>query len=242
VAIEVRAGEIVGLVGPNGSGKSTLIRLLSGVLSGYSGAARIDGREVSGIARLSLARTIAVVPQEPVFTFPFTALEIVLLGRHPHLAGSTFEAETDIALARDALRRCGAAELASRRLQDLSSGERQRVVFAKALAQGAPLLLLDEPASFLDIRHQVALYDLVRSLAREGHTVLTALHDLNLAAEYCDRVYLLREGRIEASGPPEAAFSSADLARVFGCEVHVDRNSRTGKRIVLPLPARVRVP
>jgi iron complex transport system ATP-binding protein len=241
--IDLRAspGEVVGLVGPNGSGKSTLIKVVSGVLADYSGSARVGGREVRELRRGELARQLAVVPQEPTFSFPFTALEVVLMGRHPHLAGLAFESDRDVELARDALDRCGVAHLASRAIHELSSGERQRVVFAKALAQQPGALLLDEPASFLDIRHQVELYEIVRERARErGGTVLTVLHDLNLAAEYCDRIYLIRAGRIEAEGPTAEVFTYANLSRVFETEVYVDTNALTGKLLVVPLSKRAR--
>lgn len=239
ITLHTGRGEVVGLLGPNGSGKSTLIRVLSGVLAGYGGQAKIDGREVSDISRRELAKSLAVVPQETTFGFPFTALEIVLMGRHPHLAGLAFESEQDLNVARNALDRCGAGDLATRPIHQLSSGERQRVVFAKALAQQPQILLLDEPASFLDIRHQVALYDIVRDLAeqRDG-SVLTVLHDINLAAEYCDRIYLLREGRIEAGGPTREVLTYANLKHVFDTEVYVDTNALTGKLLVLPLSGR----
>ncbi len=241
VNLRADPGQVVGLVGPNGSGKSTMIRILSGVLTGYSGSARVGRREVRELSPVELAREIAVVPQEPTFSFPFTALQVVLLGRHPHLTGIAFESESDIELARNALELCGAADLAERTIQDLSSGERQRVVFAKALAQQPRALLLDEPASFLDIRHQVELYDVVRERAHQtGSTVLTVLHDLNLAAEYCDRIYLLRKGRIEASGPTAEVLTYANLTRVFETEVYVDTNTLTGKLLVVPLSRRSR--
>lgn len=240
IDVSCAAGEIVGVLGPNGSGKSTLIRILSAVVGSYGGSARIGGREVRETPRVELARALAVVPQEPSFTFPFTALEIVLMGRHPHIAGLSFESSSDLELARECLGRCGALDLASRPIQDLSSGERQRVVFAKALAQRPRALLLDEPASFLDIRYQVELYDTVRELAQErGTAVLTVLHDLNLAAEYCDRIYLLRDGIVEAEGKTEEVFTYANLTRVFETEVYVDTNALTGKLLVVPLPGRV---
>ncbi len=236
VSLRAHAGEVVGLVGPNGSGKSTLVRLLSGVLTGYTGSVRVEGEEVRELTAVALARRLAVVPQEPSFSFPFTALEIVLMGRHPHLAGLAFESANDVELARRSLARCGAAELASRPIQELSAGERQRVVFAKALAQQPRALLLDEPASFLDIRHQVELYDLVREQAHDvGVAVLTVLHDLNLAAEYCDRVYLLHGGHIEAGGRTAEVLTYANLTRVFETEVYVDTNALTGKLLVVPL-------
>jgi iron complex transport system ATP-binding protein len=241
VSLDVRPGEVVGLLGPNGSGKSTVIRVLSGILAGHAGRVEIGGRAVASYSRRELARLLAVVPQEPSFAFPFTALEVVLMGRHPWLAGLAFESERDIDLARSALERCGGGGLASRPIQELSSGERQRVVFARALAQEPRALLLDEPASFLDIRHQVALYDVVRSLARdEGCAVLTVLHDLNLAAEYCDRVLLLRAGRVEACGATPEALTYANLTRVFDTDVYVATNDLTGKLIVVPLSAEAR--
>ena len=240
VDLEARRGELVGLVGPNGSGKSTLVRILGGVLGTYEGSAEYDGREVRDIPRRELARALAVVQQEPGFSFPITALEIVLMGRHPHLAGTAFESQRDVELAHAALDRCGAGAFAARPIDELSSGERQRVVFARALCQDARFLLLDEPASFLDVRHQVGLYDIVRGQVDErGCGAITVLHDLNLAAEYCDRIYLLRAGRVEAAGPTEDVFTYANLKRVFDTEIYVERNSLTGRLLVAPLPGRV---
>jgi iron complex transport system ATP-binding protein len=241
VSLRVEPGEVVGLLGPNGSGKSTLVKILSGVLPRYRGSARVDGAEVRTAPRRELAAKLAVVPQETSFGFPFTVLQIVLMGRHPHLAGLAFETQGDVELARAALDRCGARHLESRTIHELSSGERQRVVFARALAQEPRALLLDEPASFLDIRHQTELYDLVRERAADkGTAVLTVLHDLNLAAEYCDRIYLLREGRVEAAGRTEEVFTYANLTRVYETEVYVDTNDLTGQLLVVPLSGRVR--
>ncbi len=241
VSLRVEPGEVVGLLGPNGSGKSTLIKILSGILSRYEGSARVDGAEVRTARRKDLAGKLAVVPQETSFGFPFTVLQIVLMGRHPHLAGLAFETRQDIALARVALDRCGAAHLEDRTIQDLSSGERQRVVFARALAQEPRALLLDEPASFLDIRHQTELYDLVRELAMtDGTAVLTVLHDLNMAAEYCDRIYLLRQGRVAAEGKTDEVLTYANLTTVFETEVYVDTNDLTGRLLVVPLSGRAR--
>jgi iron complex transport system ATP-binding protein len=174
------------------------------------------------------------------FGFPFTALEIVLMGRHPHLSGLAFESEADVARARLALARCGATDLADRVIHRLSSGERQRIVFARALAQAPECLLLDEPASFLDVRHQVELYDLVRELCEEsGVAVLTVLHDLNLAAEYCDRIVLLREGRVLAAGATADTFTYANLTRTFDTDIYVDVNDLTGSLLAVPLSGRV---
>jgi iron complex transport system ATP-binding protein len=241
VSLFAEPGEVVGLLGPNGSGKSTLVKVVSAVLPGYAGSARIAGKEVRELPRRELARALAVVPQESRFAFAFSVLEIVLMGRHPHLAGLAFESRDDVELAREALGVCGAAEMESRSIHELSAGERQRVVFARALAQRPRALLLDEPASFLDIRHQVELYDLVRDQAHErGCAVLTVLHDVNLAAEYCDRVYLIREGRIEAGGRTAEVLTYANLTRVFETDVYVDTNRLTGKLLAFPLSGRAR--
>lgn len=236
VTLRVGPGEIVGLLGPNGSGKSTILKIVSGVLAGYSGCVRLAGRDVRDMSRRDIPRRLAMVPQESVFGFPFSVLEVVLMGRHPHLAGLAFESRADIKIAKDALARCDSLALASRSIQELSSGERQRVVFARALAQQPQILLLDEPASFLDIRHQIGIYDIVRDLALEQEcTVLTALHDLNLASEYCDQVYLLSDGCMVAGGATSEILSYSNLTRVFNTKVYVDVNALTGKPLIVPL-------
>jgi iron complex transport system ATP-binding protein len=240
IDLDLAAGEVVGVLGPNGAGKSTLVRALSGTVGPCRGSVTVLGDELASLPRRELARRIAVVPQEPVFDFPFTVLELVLLGRHPHLSGLAFESERDVALAHAALDRIGAGELASRPVDELSAGERQRVVLARALAQQSPILLLDEPSSFLDLRYQVELFDLLRALAGERRAVLTVLHDLNLAAEYCDRVILLAGGRIAAVGPTAEVLTWAHLTRVYGTEVYVDVNDLTGSLVVTPLSARAR--
>jgi len=241
VSLELSPGDIVGLLGPNGAGKSTLVRAISGVLADYSGQVMVVGDELRALPRKELARRIAVVPQEPRFDFPFTALEIVLMGRHPHLAGLAFESARDVELARQALTRCGALHLASRPIDQLSSGERQRIVFARALAQQAPILLLDEPASFLDLRFQVELFDRVRELAAEGCAVVAVLHDLNLAAEYCDRIVLLQGGRVVAAGPTAEVLTYQHLTAVYETEIYVDLNDITGALVVTPLSSRARL-
>ena len=250
VTLAVEPGEVLGLLGPNGSGKSTLLRLLAGVLQPARGEVVLEadqglgphgkGASLRTLDRRAIARSIAVVPQEPAFAFPFSVLEVVLMGRHPHLEGLRFESERDIALATAALERCGALELAERNILELSAGERQRVVFARALAQEPRVMLLDEAGSFLDVRHQVEVYELVRGLAAQGVAVLAVLHDLNLAAEYCDRIALLQAGRVAAFGPTAEVFTYRNLTRVFETEVYVDQNHLTGSLLVTPLSGRAR--
>ena len=239
ITLKIKQGEIAGLLGPNGSGKSTLLKVISGIMHRYNGDVRINGQDVHSIPRRKLARILAMVPQESVFSFPFTVLQVVLMGRHPHLSGLAFESKSDIRIAMNALARCGASELADRSIQELSSGERQRVIFARTLAQQPKILLLDEPASFLDIRYQVELYEIVRELAQNDKcTVITVLHELNLAAEYCDQVYLLSNGYIKAGGTTSEILNYSNLTHTFNTEVYVDINSLTGNPLVIPLSKR----
>jgi iron complex transport system ATP-binding protein len=240
VSLEVGAGEVVGLLGPNGSGKSTLVRLLSGVQAPESGRVRLLGDPLEQLTARERARRVAVVPQEPMIEWAFSGLELVLLGRHPHLGGLAFESPADVELARTALERCGVADLAGRDVASLSSGERQRVVFARALAQETPVLIADEPASFLDLRYQVEIFDLLRALADDGRAVLVVLHDLNLAAEYCDRVVLLRDGEVFAAGSAAETLTYAHLTEVYDTEIYVDVNDLTGALVVTPLSRRAR--
>lgn len=240
VSLRVQAGEMVGLIGPNGSGKSTLIRLLSGIIRPDGGEVRLNGRPLGAYPRRELAQRIAVVPQDTLIEFPFSVTEVVLMGRAPHLAGFAFEGERDLEVARAAMQRTGVLELAERGIHELSGGERQRVILARALAQESDLLLLDEPTAFLDIHHEVDIYDLLQDLQHEGRSIVTVLHDLNVAALYCDRVALLKAGRVVAAGPPSEVISRGTLTAVYGTDVYVDTNPVTGAVNVLPLSRRYR--
>jgi iron complex transport system ATP-binding protein len=235
VSFAVAAGEMLGILGPNGSGKSTLLRLLSGVLAPAAGSVSVHGHPLAGYSRRQLAQAIAVVPQETVIEFPFSVTEVVLMGRSPHLGGFAFEGDRDVEVARRAMERTGVLDLAHRSIHELSGGERQRVVLARALAQEASILLLDEPGAFLDIRHTVEIYDLLQDLQREGRSIVSVLHDLNLAALYCDRVALLKAGRLVRLGPPAEVITYAALTDVYETEVYVDTNDITGAVNVLPL-------
>jgi iron complex transport system ATP-binding protein len=237
VSLGLDAGEVVGVIGPNGSGKTTLLRLLSGVRVPLRGGIQLDGCPLASHRRREIARRIAVVPQDPTLEFPFTALEVVLMGRAPHLSSLGFPRAEDVATARGALARLAVGDVEDRPLEHLSGGERQRVLLARALAQEPAVLLLDEPTTHLDLRHQVGIYDVVQDLARErGTAVLSVLHDLNLAALYCDRLLLLAGGRIVAAGAPHEVLSAERLAAAYGTAVHVEIHARSGKPVVLPLP------
>jgi iron complex transport system ATP-binding protein len=227
--------EFVGIIGPNGSGKSTLLRLMSGYLRPWSGAVRVGGRPVESYARRELAQLIGVVPQDTAMTFPFSVTEMVLFGRTPHGGGFGFERGRDLAAARQAMERTDTTALARRAVTELSGGERQRVILARALAQEPAILLLDEPAAFLDIRHEVEMYDLLRDLQQEGMTVVSVLHDLNIAALYCDRLLLLNEGCVAKMGSPAEVITYDALTSVYGTEVYVALNDVTGCLNVLPL-------
>ncbi len=238
IDLRIAAGEILGILGPNGSGKSTLLRIFGGALSPEQGEVRLGGRPVRAYGARERAKWIAFVPQEVQFAFPFTVAEVVLMGRSPHLGGALFEGEADIAAARAAMSRVGVLDLAGRPVDELSGGERQLVAVACALAQETPILLLDEPTAFLDIRHELAIYELLRELRGEGRTVVVALHDLNLAALYCERLALLARGELVAAGSPEEVVTPSNVERAYETAVTVHRNPLTGAVSVAPRGAR----
>jgi iron complex transport system ATP-binding protein len=235
VSFTVGRGEFVGIIGPNGSGKSTLLRLMSGYLRAWRGQVTVEGQPIERYERRALGRLIGVVPQETSVVFPFSVAEMVLFGRTPHLGGFGFERDSDLAAAHRAMQRTDTAHLAQRIITELSGGERQRVILARALAQEPAILLLDEPAAFLDIRHEVEMYDLLRDLQREGMTVVSVLHDLNIAALYCDRLLLLSEGAVARAGTAAEVITYPTLTEVYGTEVYVAMNDITGCLNVLPL-------
>jgi iron complex transport system ATP-binding protein len=235
VSLEVGSGQMVGLVGPNGAGKSTLVRLVSRVLEPARGRILLDGRELRTFSRGELARRVAVVPQAPLLPPAYPAIELVLLGRTPHLRLLQREGERDRRIALEAMSATGTAALASRRISELSGGERQRVVIARALAQEPQLLLLDEPTTHLDLGHQVGVLELVRELnARRGLSVLAVFHDLTLAAQFCGRIVLLAEGEVRGCGTPEEVLQSRGLSEAYGIPVEVVPHPTTGLPIVVP--------
>ncbi|MFI7615946.1 ABC transporter ATP-binding protein [Nonomuraea terrae] len=226
ITVEITPGGLTGLLGPNGSGKSTFLRLLAGLLRPQGGAVLLDGHDLDRLPRRDVARRLAVVAQEVSTDVELTVLDVVLLGRIPHRRRLAAAAgEDDLGHARRALRRCGVADLEHRRWSTLSGGERQRVNIARALAQEPTELLLDEPTNHLDIAHQLALLDL---LASTPVTVVTALHDLNLAAQYCDHLLLLHEGRLVAAGHPKEILTEETVERVYHVRAEITP-SATGR-------------
>lgn len=235
VSLEVRAGELLAIVGPNGAGKSTLLRVLSGGLRPAEGAVELFGRRLAEYDRRGLARTLAVVAQENSVAFQFSVLEIVLMGRAPHLGSFHFESPHDLKIAGDALRSFDLTTLANRPIQELSGGERKRVFLARALAQEPRLVLLDEPTAFLDLRHVAEIFGCFRKLrAERGLAVIATMHDLNAAALYADRILMLDRGAIASYGSPAEVLEPAKLRAVYGVEVEVGKNPVTGTVIVYP--------
>jgi iron complex transport system ATP-binding protein len=233
VTLGVRAGEVVGLVGPNGSGKTTLIRVASRTLRPIDGTVKVNGLDPYAIPAREAARLVAVVPQELVPAFSFTALEITLTGRAPHRRWWGRNGSDDWPRVRNAMEATGVAELADRPFEELSGGERQRVVLAQALAQDAPVLLLDEPTTHLDIHHMLEILRIVRELAvTRQRAVLAIFHDLNLAAAACDRVCALHRGSLVAEGPAEDVLTPAFLQEVYGVEARVVPDPVTGRPMV----------
>jgi len=228
---------MVALLGPNGSGKTTLIKLASGVLKPSQGEIKLDGSSLSRLSRRSIARTMAVVPQQFHIAFAFTATEVVMLGRIPFLKAFTEEREIDRQFVSSALKLVGISELKERRFDEISGGERQKVILAMALAQQPKLLLLDEPTVHLDIAHQIEILELVRSLNKErGLTVIAAMHDLNLASLYFDRLVLLKEGRVSADGTPHQVLTEAGIREVFSASVGVEPHPVTGTPHIVVMP------
>ncbi len=234
VALAVDEGEMLAIAGPNGSGKSTLLGLLAGTRRPSAGSVRLGGRNLRDYDRRALARAIAVVPQETGIAFPYRVAEMVLIGRAPHLHGIGLERPHDVAAAERAMERAGVLALADRPLAELSGGERQRVIVARALAQEPRVLLLDEPTTFLDLRHAIEILDLVVDLnRRERLTVVAVLHDLTVAAMYFPRLVFLRDGRLAVDGAPATVVTEAVIRDVFDVDVEV-RTSADGVPTVRP--------
>jgi iron complex transport system ATP-binding protein len=234
ISFQAWPGELLGIVGPNSAGKSTLLRLLSKVVAPQRGHIAIEGRDIATLSRVLLARRVAVLPQDFHVAFPFRVAEVVLMGRYPHATGgpwgATHDGVRDRAVAQSALEAAGAAHLADRRMDELSGGERQLVSLARTLTQEAPILLLDEPTAHLDLRHQGIILGILLNHHRQGRgTTILVSHDLNLAAEHCDRLLLLAEGRVRAIGQPEEVITPQYLEPAYGCPVAVERHPVSGR-------------
>ncbi|MBI4552607.1 MAG: heme ABC transporter ATP-binding protein [Candidatus Latescibacteria bacterium] len=237
VTFDLHRGEMLGVLGPNGSGKSTLIRALTKTLPLESGRVLLYGQEVTTLSLKKMARTVAVISQNGEIPFAFTALDVVLMGRTPHLGRFQRETRRDLDIALEAMRRADAIQFKDRVIHELSGGERQRVIIARALAQEPTVLLLDEPTSHLDLSHQIEAFDLLDHLCKADHlAVLCVLHDLNLAAEYCSRLMIIHQGRVFATGSPSDILTAEHIKDVYGATVAVTESPYTGAPQVLIMP------
>jgi iron complex transport system ATP-binding protein len=241
VSAELKRGEVLGILGPNGSGKTTLLRLLSGTRLPASGNVSLDGTPLRRLSRRAVAQRIAVVPQEMHLAFDYTVMEMVLMGRHPHLGMFELEGPDDFAIAHDALRATGTEHLGSRQFNTLSGGEKQRVIIASALAQSADILLLDEPTASLDLGYQLEVGSLISTLSRERRvTIGVSTHDLNLAASVCTTLVLLRDGRVLASGNTADVLTPLNIRALYDVSADVHHHQASGHLVVVPV-ARVDV-
>jgi iron complex transport system ATP-binding protein len=222
VTLEAKPGEMLGIIGPNGSGKSTLIRGITRLIQPSCGKIFLDGSDISSINRQKLAQLVAVVPQNPTLPEPFTALEVVLMGRTPHLGLLRYEGKKDLAIVKGVMQATQTLAFAEHRVGELSGGERQRLTIARALAQEPKIILMDEPTANLDINFQIETLDLARQLClKQKLIVVVTLHDLNLASQYCDRLVLLSDGRVYCQGIPETVINAQTIKEVYGAEVYV---------------------
>ncbi len=226
------SGQFVGLIGPNGAGKSTLLRAISRVLSVQDGAVTLEGSDLRSLGAREIASMLSLVPQIAPYTQGFTASELVLMGRYPHMGRFQVEGEADGAIARQAMHATETEAFADRTLDTLSGGERQRVFLARALAQQPRILLLDEPTANLDILHQLKILTLVRRLVDDGLTAVAAIHDLNLAARFCDRLVVLAEGRVLAEGSAAEVLTPETIEDAFGVRSEIHRDPATGALMV----------
>ncbi len=227
VSLTAETGELVGLVGPNGAGKTTLLGAIQGLITPTAGSVTVDGEPVSSLSARQRGRRIASVPQETGLSFSFPVEQAVAMGRNPHIGRFGTAGEADHQAVQAALEKTNLSTFVDRPVTELSGGERQRVLLARAFAQDAPLLLLDEPTANLDINHAINTLDLVRSVVDEGKTAIAAIHDLDLAARYCDRLVLLVDGELLAVGTPESVLTPERLEIAFDVETVISSDPTT---------------
>ena len=237
ISIDLSPGQWIGILGPNGAGKSTLLRIMAGVLPASTGVVRFAGKALEQWSNRERARQLAFLPQRTDLSFPFQVREVVALGRAPHLERWQSEGVADEDFIQRAMQLTEVAQLADRQVTTLSGGEFQRVMLARALAQNPAFLLLDEPTTSLDMRHQFALADILTSLVQQGVTVVSVLHDLNLAAAACDSLVLLHAGRVHAAGPPRGVLTVEAIRAVYEVDIALGENPETGTLHIIPLRA-----
>ena len=233
VTLDVKKGEFIGLLGPNGSGKSTVLRNLYRALSPDRGTAKLDGENLYAMSARKSALKLGVVGQENNVPFDFLVEEIVAMGRSPHKKLFDIDTAEDKRIIRHALEHLGMENMAKRSYNHLSGGEKQRVIIARVIAQETDFLILDEPTNYLDISYQLQIFDFVKRL---NVTVLSAIHDLNMAAMYCDRIYVLKNGKVILHGTPEEVFTPQNIYEIYGVQCDTMIHSKTGKTVITFLP------
>jgi len=239
ISFEVEKGSFLAIAGPNGAGKSTLMNLLAGILKAKSGKIEINNSSIESYSTRKIAKKIAVVRQESTPIFDFTVIETIMMGRIPYFNAAGFESKADRKIVHQSMEATETSQFATRTLRSLSSGERQRVLIARSFAQNTPILLLDEPTNFLDMKHQVGIYDLLKTVQLEqGKTIIAVTHDINLAVQYCDEILLLIPGNKYEFGPPNKVLSAGQIKKVFGVEVFTGKI--TGKDYFIPLGKHVK--
>jgi iron complex transport system ATP-binding protein len=240
INFSARGGDFIGVIGPNASGKSTLLKSISKLLKPHTGVVLLNGRDVHTLKSAEIAKNLAVVPQESVISFAFTALEVVLMGRTPHWNRFERESKKDFIIAQKAMELTNTWYLAQRPIDTLSGGEKQRIIIARALTQEPKVLLLDEPTDHLDINHQIEILDLIKKLSKEERTVVIGVfHDLNIASQYCDKLILLYQGRIFAAGGAGDVLTGENIEKVYGVKVTVKQDTISGKLLIHPQRKRI---
>ena len=241
VDLELYEGDFLGLVGPNGCGKSTLLRTITRLLPHQSGCIFLDGKALKSLSHKEIAQLVGVVPQEASSPFGFSVQDIVGMGRNPYLKWFQGTDNQDQKIVQKALEQTGTSHLSQRNVMELSGGERQRVVIARALAQSPNILLLDEPTNHLDINHQVEVFDLLYRLNQGGDlAILCVTHDLNLAAEYCSNIVLMKDGQIHARGTPEQVLTRGIISEVYGIEVNIEQGGDGNGIRIVPISGKSR--
>ncbi len=236
ISFEAGEGEFIGLIGPNGSGKTTLLRIINKILEPKAGTVYLDCRKLSEMDWKEIARELACVPQETRLDFNFKVFDIVMMGRYPHLGRFSLEGEEDEEKVRYWMMLTNTLHLADRSIKEISGGERQRVLIARALAQEPKILLLDEPTANLDICYQMEIMNMLKRLVREiGLTIICAIHDLTLAARYSDRIILLKDGRIVKMGRPWEVLTEENIRKVFNVEARIEYDRSSGSLLIIPI-------
>lgn len=239
ISLNIEKGKFVSIIGPNGSGKSTLLKTINNLYNPTNGSIIIDGVDISHIKKRDLAKKVALVPQDTAVDYDFTVEEIVLMGRHPYKGRFQKESEGDYKIINEAMEMTNTLHLKKRLITEVSGGERQRVIIAKALAQKSPIILLDEPTSHLDINHQMDVLNLLKKLNKEqGTTIILVIHDINLAARYSDEIILINKGRLSAIGNPEEVITSDNIESIYNLNVAIEKNKYTDTTYITPIEIR----